>query len=514
MIGGAIFSSAGSESLILTHWQWLVAFPLVYMIWNWMGPNGVRRVPTMGTSIPILAYLNGLRYTRNAKETLLAGYAKYARTTGLFKIAMADQWLVVVAGHSQLEELKQMTDDQISSYGGIDELLSATYILGSEVVANPYHMPLVHAKLTRNLSEFHGTIKEEMWTAFDDIVGSSDEWTSLPALETVLAIVARTSNRVFVGLPLCRDAEFLSIATNVTLDIAQSRFVINLFPPFMKPLVAKFVNKVPSRLRQAYALIGPLVEARRQKAEECAADKEEWEDKPNDFLMWLIDEAVKNNYTNENTVLYLLMVEFIALHTTGMSFAHALFYLAADPSLATPLRQEVEVILAEEDGDIGSRTAVSKMRLIDSFLRESQRLNGTNATSIWRKTLQTITFSNGITIPPGVFLSAAATATHLDEELYTNPEVFNPWRFVEPDNARSFVSLGSDYIVFGQGRHACPGRHFASYQMKLMLAHIVLNYDVKLSPGSEGIRPPNKWIGNSIIPDPTANVLFRKRNAV
>ena len=29
------------------------------------------------------------------------------------------------------------------------------------------------------------------------------EWVSLPALDTVMKIVARVSNRVFVGLPLC-----------------------------------------------------------------------------------------------------------------------------------------------------------------------------------------------------------------------------------------------------------------------------------------------------------------------
>lgn len=54
--------------------------------------------------------------------------------------------------------------------------------------------------------------------------------------------------------------------------------------------------------------------------------------------------------------------------------------------------------------------------------------------------------------------------------------------------------------------------------MKLMLAYIVLHYDVKFapSPNAEGvnIRPTNKWVGNSIIPDPTAKVFFRKRAKV
>ncbi|THH28887.1 hypothetical protein EUX98_g5314 [Antrodiella citrinella] len=460
-------------------------------------------------------------------------YSQYASTPGLFKVAMTDQWLVIVAGPKQLEELKRMSDDQVSNYGGVDELLSARFILGDEVVSNPYHMPLVHAKLTRNLSDFHGDMKDEMWTAFDDHIGMPGEWKSLPALKTVMSIISRTSNRVFVGLPLCRDPEFLEIAVAVTLDIAESRFVINLFPPVLKPLIAKFVNKVPSRLRKAYAKMGPMVEARRRRAEECKSTNESWDEKPNDFLMWLVDEAIENGCTNESTVLYMLLMEFVALHTVAMNFTHALFYLAANSSLATPMRQEVEAVLEEEGGDLGSRTAVSKLRHIDSFLRESQRMNGANASklnnlryfylqttyldasaTVWRKTLKTITFSSGVTIPPGVFLSAASTATHLDEHHHSNPDIFEPWRFVSEDlHARSFASTTPDFIAFGQGRHACPGRHFAAYEMKLMLAYIVLHYDVKMRPGTDGVcvRPKNKWVGNSIIPDPTADVLFRKR---
>lgn len=37
---------------------------------------------------------------------------------------MADQWLVIVAGSKQLEELRRMPDDQVSNYGGVDEVQS------------------------------------------------------------------------------------------------------------------------------------------------------------------------------------------------------------------------------------------------------------------------------------------------------------------------------------------------------------------------------------------------------
>ena len=54
-----------------------------------------------------------------------------------------------------------------------------------------------------------------------------------------------------------------------------------------------------------------------------------------------------------------------------------------------------------------------------------------------------------------------------------------------------------------------PGRFFAANELKAMMAHIVMNYDVKFE--HEGVRPPNKWYGLSLGPDPTAKVLFRKR---
>ncbi len=42
-----------------------------------------------------------------------------------------------------------------------------------------------------------------------------------------------------------------------------------------------------------------------------------------------------------------------------------------------------------------------------------------------------------------------------------------------------------------------------------MLAFIVLNYDVKLA--NDAPRPENRCFGPNIIPDPGAEIMFRKR---
>ena len=55
-----------------------------------------------------------------------------------------------------------------------------------------------------------------------------------------------------------------------------------------------------------------------------------------------------------------------------------------------------------------------------------------------------------------------------------------------------------------------PGRFFAANEIKVMMAHIIMNYDIKFE--NEGVRPANKWFGLSLAPDPTVKVFFRKRH--
>ena len=62
----------------------------------------------------------------------------------------------------------------------------------------------------------------------------------------------------------------------------------------------------------------------------------------------------------------------------------------------------------------------------------------------------------------------------------------------------------ADYRIY-----CSPGRFFAANELKAILAHILLNYDVKMANG--GGRPENMWFGRSALPNTKAEMLFRKR---
>jgi len=53
-----------------------------------------------------------------------------------------------------------------------------------------------------------------------------------------------------------------------------------------------------------------------------------------------------------------------------------------------------------------------------------------------------------------------------------------------------FVSVSPNSLGFGYGRHACPGRFFAANEIKLLLIHAMLTYDMGLV-GDSKERYPN-----------------------
>lgn len=79
------------------------------------------------------------------------------------------------------------------------------------------------------------------------------------------------------------------------------------------------------------------------------------------------------------------------------------------------------------------------------------------------------------------------------------------------ENAQKFLFAITDSrnIAFGYGKYACPGRFYTSNEMKLVLAHLLLRYDIKIPDGSG--RPKNFTFDSDMLHDPRARLLIRKR---
>ncbi len=131
-----------------------------------------------------------------------------------------------------------------------------------------------------------------------------------------------------------------------------------------------------------------------------------------------------------------------------------------------------------------------------------------------RRARKSFVFSDGTVLPAGTAVSIGAHIVQADNRHYENAGEFEPWRFEREASGLGTVRLTKTTptcLGFGHGRLACPGRFFAAMELHLMLAHLVMQFDVKYADGEH--RPPNVWFVSACVPNPKAKILFRKRSS-
>jgi cytochrome P450 len=100
--------------------------------------------------------------------------------------------------------------------------------------------------------------------------------------------------------------------------------------------------------------------------------------------------------------------------------------------------------------------------------------------SIPRRAMRDFEFG-GYHIPAGTFVGVNVAYTHHMAEHWPDPEAFDPMRFA-PENAKGRHRFA--WVPFGGGAHMCIGLHFATMQIRLLMAHILRHYRIELDEGA------------------------------
>ncbi|KAK0196180.1 cytochrome P450 [Armillaria mellea] len=467
----------------------------------------LNAIPTIGSSGIITSWIDAFKFVRHAKEIIQEGHKIYHGS--VFKVPLLSKWMVVVSGPEKINDIRKSTREQLSSVDAFVDDLQTDHTVGRTVGADNYLAEVVRGAFTRNISTCFADVQDEIQAAFMDNVPMTEDWIEVPAYEKILQIICRASNRMFIGLPLCRNPDYLKLNIDFTINVFVCARIINFFPAFMKPFLAFFVTPRRRAVAKAEKFLGQAIQERLYREKIHGKD---WSGKPNDMLSWLIDgsNGVEERRTVQSLCTRMLFTNLGAIHTTSNTFTTALYALAAHPQYVETLRTEVESVI-EEEGI--TKAATGKMNQLDSFLKESQRLYGNMGVFVMNRVARKdFVFSDGTVVPAGSHIAVAALGTHLDEENYEDPLEFKPWRFSEKrkqegeSSRHQMVTPGLDFVFFGHGRSTCPGRFFAVSELKALMSYVLINFDVKMDK-----VPPSMWFSGNQFPNQSSKVLFRKR---
>ncbi|HEY9836584.1 MAG TPA: cytochrome P450, partial [Vampirovibrionales bacterium] len=93
----------------------------------------------------------------------------------------------------------------------------------------------------------------------------------------------------------------------------------------------------------------------------------------------------------------------------------------------------------------------------------------------------------GHSLEPGVNMMGSIYLTHRRQDLYPEPHLFKPERFLE----RQFSPY--EYLPFGGGSRRCIGMALAQYEMKLVLATILSRTELALAE-PEPVKPKRRGL--------------------
>lgn len=306
----------------------------------------------------------------------------------------------------------------------------------------------------------------------------------------------------------------MDTSINYAVHIFLALVKLQFFPAWLRPIGQYLVSDL-GKLRQdttnAKNMLIPIIEERLQGMEVPGYEKAD------DLIQWLLDalpEGEKRDYQSQAE--FQLILSAASIHTTNNLLVDCMYDIAANTEVADELREEAISILENGTDGWSRKDSMAKLKKLDSFMKEVQRVSG-NVTSFIRKVRQPISLSDGTYLPAGTKLLAPQCGISQDERYFPNAQSFDAFRFFrmrqrsdDDANRWQFTSISDTNMNFGAGKHACPGRFFASNEIKMILAYFLVNYDLKLKDGES--RPKPMILMMSKTPDPNAEIMFRRRS--
>ncbi|KAL8937601.1 MAG: hypothetical protein Q9216_004341 [Gyalolechia sp. 2 TL-2023] len=150
-----------------------------------------------------------------------------------------------------------------------------------------------------------------------------------------------------------------------------------------------------------------------------------------------------------------------------------------------------------------------EMPYMDSFIKESARLGPGPILSVPRKVMSRYTSPDNVIVPTGNWVAVPQLPLMRDPKIWPGGGNFDGFRFVQDGQSSSRLTHPSlEFPFWGSIRHACPARFYVSVVVKMVLAHLLVDYEFRLEDPS--VRPFFSF-GKARLPNPFMSMLVRKR---
>ncbi|GFW36027.1 cytochrome P450 4V2 [Trichonephila clavipes] len=222
----------------------------------------------------------------------------------------------------------------------------------------------------------------------------------------------------------------------------------------------------------------------------------------------LIDVILKLHFESkelneEETVKEIVTFILAGFETVAMSMTWALYLIGLRPDIQERIHEELDKVFGEDIDRDATEEDLNQLNYLHCVLMESNRIYPT--VPIFGREALKDTVICGYTIPKGASCAVPSYFLHRDENVFPDPEKFDPDRF-SPQNSTK-IPEGA-YVPFSAGPRNCIGQRFAWMEMKTIMSAILRNYTFKSLDSRDKVLPVMKI---DLVPSTAIRIRIRPR---
>ncbi|MGD8325669.1 MAG: cytochrome P450 [Sphingomonadales bacterium] len=179
-----------------------------------------------------------------------------------------------------------------------------------------------------------------------------------------------------------------------------------------------------------------------------------------------------NGFSDQEIIDHMNFLMMAAHDTITSSVTSMVYELAKHPEWQEKLRTEMQAL--EQDGYF-PYDKLNDVPLTEMAFKEVLRLHAP-VPALPRRAIRDFEFK-GHKIPAGTMVGLNPLFTHRMEDVWPDPDKFDPMRFTTEETAKRHKYA---WIPFGGGAHMCLGLHFAYMQAKVFFYHLLTTHKVEL----------------------------------
>ncbi|KAM0060435.1 putative flavonoid 3',5'-hydroxylase [Helianthus debilis subsp. tardiflorus] len=239
------------------------------------------------------------------------------------------------------------------------------------------------------------------------------------------------------------------------------------------PVVSWFdVQGVRRRCRDLVAkvnvFVGDIIEQHREKRSGCVGATAVHD---GDFVDVLLDLESENKFTDSDMIAVLWEMIFRGTDTVAILLEWILARMVLHPDIQARAQSEIARVVGDRpvtDSDLDN------LPYLHAIVKETLRVHPPGPLLSWARLSTQDTHVGPHFVPAGTTAMVNMWAITHDEHVWSEPNRFNPDRFLKEDVA----IMGSDLRLapFGAGRRVCPGKAMGLATVHLWLAQLLQKF--------------------------------------